>query len=195
MHGLFNRAIQSFLTETYGRPLWAAVARAAGTPTEGFEALRDYPQAMTTALLEAAAGRLRRPSASLLEDLGTYLISHPSQQRLRRLIRFGGVDFIDFLHSLEDLPGRARLALPGLSLPELSLVQTGPSSYRLTCLGPEGMGVAFSHVLVGLLQTMADDYGALVVLEHERWDTGGATLSIDLPAPHFAQARRFALAL
>lgn len=195
MHGLFNRAIQSFLTETYGRQLWAAVARAAGTPADGFEALRDYPEEMTTALIEAAAGRLRRPAASLLEDLGTYLISHPSQQRLRRLIRFGGVDFVDFLHSLEDLPGRARLALPGLALPELSLAQTSASAYILACKGPSGLDVAFSHVLVGLLQTMADDYGALVVLEHERLETGGARLLIDLPAPHFAQARQFALAL
>lgn len=194
MHGLFNRAIQAFLTDTYGPRLWEGVAHLAGAPCEGFETLRRYPEAMTPALLEAAAGLRRRTIDSLLEDLGTYLMSHPGQQRLRRLMRYGGVDFIDFLHSLEDLPDRARLALADLDMPELTLAQIGPNRYLLRCNGPGGLGPYFGHVLVGLLRTMADDYGALVVLEYDRLGNG-AILTIDLPEPRFAEARRFALAL
>lgn len=195
MHGLFNRAIQSFLTDTYGLRLWASVAQAANAPPEGFETLRHYPESLTLALIDASAGRLRRTPETLLEDLGIYLMSHPTQHRLRRLMRFGGVDFIDFLHSLEDLPGRARLALADLDLPELALVQTSANRYLLHCTGPGRLGPAFGHVLAGLLRTMADEYGALVVLEHDRIGNNGAMLAIDLPEPRFAKARRFALAL
>jgi hypothetical protein len=42
---------------------------------------------------------------------------------------------------------------------------------------------------------MADEYGALVVLEHDRIGSSGAMLAIDLPDPRFAKARRFALTL
>lgn len=194
MLGLFNRAIQAFLSDTYGPRLWESVAHVAGAPPEGFVTLRHYPEGLTLGLLEAASGLRDRPVDSLLEDLGTYLMSHPGQHRLRRLMRYGGVDFVDFLNSLEDLPDRARLALADLDLPELALAQTGPTRYLLRCIGPGSLGPAFGHVLVGLLRTMADDYGALVVLEYDRLGNG-AVLTIDLPDPRFAEARRFALAL
>ena len=55
---------------------------------------------------------LGRPVAGMMEDLGTYLIMNPSFPAVRRLLRFSGVTFLDFLHSLDDLPDRVRLAVP-----------------------------------------------------------------------------------
>ncbi len=75
------------------------------------------------------------------------------------MLRFGGVTFVDFLHSLEDLPDRGRLALPDLDLPELHITDHGPDFFTLKCRAElTGAG----HVMVGLLRAMADDYGALV---------------------------------
>ena len=121
MHGLVNRSIQCFLRDTYGAAAWAHVVREAGLGFDSFEAMLNYETAMTEAVLVAAARVLGRPRESVLEDLGTYLVSHENTQALRRLLRFGGVTFDDFLHSLEDLPERARLALTDLDLPALTL--------------------------------------------------------------------------
>jgi hypothetical protein len=113
-------------------------------------------------VLAAAARILNRPPESVLEDLGTYLVSHPNTERVRRLLRFGGESFDDFLHSLEDLPERARLALPDFNLPGLDLVECGEGRYQLLITAPL---VGAGHVMMGLLRAMADDYGALVLME------------------------------
>lgn len=166
MHGLINKALESFLGDTYGSRNWQSVLDRAALGdqigADGFDSLMVYPDDVTHRLLSAAEIVLERPRETLLEDLGTYLVSHPRCERLRRLFRFGGSSYTDFLRSLEDLPGRARLAVPDLDLPALSLEDGEHGQFRLTCRGcPPGFG----QVLLGILRAMGDDYGALVVLE------------------------------
>jgi hypothetical protein len=164
MHGLINRSLQCFLRDTYGAPIWTKVSQEARLGFDGFEPMLSYDNALTTAMLEASALVLNRSKESVLEDLGCYLVSHENTQSLRRLLRFGGVSFEDFLHSLEDLPERGRLALPDLDLPSLSLTEMGDGQYRLGVTSPiAGAGL----VMMGLLRAMGDDYGALVLLDHE----------------------------
>ena len=88
MHGLINRSLQSFLRDTYGIGLWSSVADEAGVPTEGFEAMLTYEDALTDRVLACAATALAKPREALLEDLGMFLVS---LEPLRRLLRFGGV--------------------------------------------------------------------------------------------------------
>lgn len=190
MHGLINRTIQGFLRDTYGVGLWAQVARRAGIPPEGFEAMLHYDSSLTEAVLTAAAQQLGRARETILEDIGTWLVSSATGQPLRRLMRFGGVDFTDFLHSLEEIPGRARLALPDLELPDLVLQESESGHYLLTSRGLPGFG----HVLAGILQAMADDYGALVVLDRDAPTGPDETISIRLVITDHAQGRQFALA-
>jgi hypothetical protein len=190
MHGLVNRAIECFLRDTYGDGLWADVGRAAAAPTEGFEAMLRYPDAVTDALLAAAAERLDRSRDSILEDIGTYLVSHPNTAPLRRMLRFGGVTFADFLHSLEDLPGRGRLVVPDLELPVLELDEDADGALRLICRqGFPGAGL----VLLGLLRALADDYGALSVFDHAAC-AGAEVITIRLAEQRFAEGRAFSLA-
>ena len=76
---LINRAIQSFLSDTYGPDIWSVIAREAQVPPGGFEAMLSYDDRLTERVVTAAAARLDRPRESLLEDLGTYLVSHPNR--------------------------------------------------------------------------------------------------------------------
>jgi hypothetical protein len=191
MHGLVNRAVQCFLRDTYGVDLWLRVARDAGVPPVGFETMVVYDLVVTQRILAAAAVHLNRPREVVLEDLGTYLVSHATVEPLRRLLRFGGVTFTDFLLSLEDLPGRSRMALPDLDLPRMALDEEGPDLFRLTVQSPiDGAG----HVVMGLLRAMADDYGALVLLDHAGVLDGAEVLHINLLDGSFAEGRRFDLA-
>ncbi|MBK5926910.1 heme NO-binding domain-containing protein [Rhodobaculum claviforme] len=80
MHGLVNRALQCFLRDTYGAQAWAEIARAAGAPEGGFESMLRYDDALTLRLISCAATALDRPAEAVLEDLGTYLVSHPRRQ-------------------------------------------------------------------------------------------------------------------
>lgn len=184
MHGLINRSIQSFLRDTYGAAAWAQIAEDAGLPAEGFEPMLQYDNAVTDDLLDAAARRLAKPRDALLEDLGIFLVS---LEPLRRLLRFGGVDYVDFLQSLDDLPERAHLAVPELDLPDLRTVPSGQGRYRLTCHGRHG----YAPVFAGVLRAMADDYGALALIDAE---DGAEAVGIELLQARFAEGRRFELA-
>lgn len=196
MHGLINKAIQSFLSDSFGIGTWHDIAQASGVTQylgpDGFEAMQIYDDALTDAVLDAAATVLRRPRDSLLEDLGTYLISNERLEPLRRLLRFGGVSFTDFLYSLDDLQGRSQLAVPDLALPELAIDEAGTGAFRLTCRDcPAGFG----HVMVGVLRALADDYGALAVLEHHGGDgPRDEVIGIEVHDPAFHAGRRFDLA-
>ena len=110
----------------------------------------------------------------------------------RRLLRFGGVTFADFLHSLEDLPERGRLALPDLELPLLEVSDLENGDYLLRC-APMVQGVG--HVMVGLLRAMADDYGALVLLEHGGGMAGDEVVRVQILDQRHTAGRRFSLAL
>lgn len=190
MHGLVSRALQNFLLDTYGEALWNEVARAAGVPAGGFEALLCYDRALAEAVIERAAPALGKSRDTLLEDLGTYLVSHPNTEALRRLLRFGGVDFLDFMHSLDDLPGRARLAMPDIDLPEVETREQSPSDFLIICRW-EMPG--FGRVLAGILRAMADDYGALVLIEPAHGRRGEERLMVRLLDADYQEGRRFDL--
>lgn len=192
MHGLINRSIQCFVQDTYGERLWSSVVEEAGLGADGFEAMLTYDDALTEAVLGAVTRQLDKPREAVLEDLGTFLVSNPRLEPLRRLLRFGGESFVEFLHSLDDLAGRARLAVPELDVPELELLEEGPRSYRLVCRWHFAGGC---QVIMGILRAMADDYGALVLLEHRGGAAGGGSLSIELLDCSFAEGRSFKLAM
>ena len=200
MHGLINRSIQCFLRDTYGPAIWAQVARQATLGFDSFEALLIYDAPVTDAVIAAAVLVLRRSRETILEDLGTYLVAHPNTESLRRLLRFGGGNFVDFLHSLDDLPDRGHLALPDLDLPKLRLVARGDGVFSLQV---SGVIAGVGHVIVGLLRAMADDYGALVLLDHAGIPLidGAATaqgyevITIQLLDQSYSAGRHFDLAL
>nr|WP_136635097.1 heme NO-binding domain-containing protein [Pseudooceanicola onchidii] len=190
MHGLMMRSIQCFARDTYGQGLWAAVARRAALDVPDFEAMLTYDQRVAEEVIAALTVELGRPRASVLEDIGTYLVSDPNVERLRRLLRFAGISFEDFLQSLEDLPGRARLAVSDLILPRLTLQALPGGRYILRIDGdPPG----FAHVMVGILRAMADDYGALVMLDHHGQRDGVDEIAITLVEAAFAEGRQFVL--
>ncbi len=195
MHGLVNRALQCFLADIYGSARWGLIARNALVDGGGFEAMLIYDDAVTDAVLAAASDTLGKPRDALLEDLGTYLVSHPNMCRLRRLLRYGGDGFVDFLHSLDDLAGRARLAVPDLDMPQLHLHEVGGGAYRLECrASPPDLCL----VVLGALRAMADDYGALAFAELENAPDSAAPcqprhISIFVHSTKFAQGRGFDL--
>lgn len=190
MHGLVNRAIQDFLVDSYGPAQWAATVLRAELDFDDFEPMLVYDDALTPRVLSAACDVLDRHYEDLLEDLGTYLVSHPNTEALRRLLRFGGVTFVDFLHSLDDLPDRGRLAVPDLDLPRIELRDHSIDRFSLVCECPLP---GFGHLLMGALRAMADDYGTLAYLEHDGGENGIETVSITLLETDFARGREFRL--
>lgn len=193
MHGLINRAIERFVRDTYGRDRWLEVIEPMNLGFVEFEAMLVYDDQVTPLLLERLGMVLARPISEILEDIGTYLVSHPNLEPLRRLLRFGGVTFEVFLHSLDDLPKRAQLAVSDLHLPALELREHTATTFSLTVRAGPQDPAGFGHVMMGLLRAMADDYGALVYLEHKGQRAQSEILAIHLLEAAFARGRDFSL--
>lgn len=191
MHGLIIRSFEGFLRNTYGDEVWSDIVTALDGGVEHFEPMFHYDDGLAQGLAEAAAQRLGKSRAEMFEDFGTYLVANPATQRVRRLLRFGGADYEDFLGSLEDLAGRARLAVPDLKLPDLKLHDLGAGLFHLS------IESAFSDavfVYLGLLRALADDYGALVLIDLADGSAAQGQVSIRLLKADFAEGRDFALA-
>jgi hypothetical protein len=189
MHGLVNRSIQMFTTEVYGADTWASVVAHSARGRSDFHALSTYEDIETELLMAATERVLRKSAATLLEDIGIWLVTGESRP-VRRLLRFCGTDFVEFLHSLDELPGRARLGIDGLELPSLELREHTPGLYTLA-LGPGMPG--FGRVLLGMLRAMADDYGALALIEHCGGGPVPEMLEIRVVQTDYTQGRAFDL--
>ena len=188
MDALLLRSLQSYVIDTFGAPSWQKACSTAGLPVATFEPMLRYDPGTADRIAQVVAGVLGRAVDTVWEDVGTYLVTNPDREGVRRLLRFGGTCYADFLHSLEDLPGRARLAMPHLQAPELTLDEVGPDRFELRCQSPVR---GLQRVLVGLLTAMADDYGALCLIEPGE---DGCTMITVLDRQH-AEARHFHLAL
>lgn len=195
MHGLINRAIEMFVRQTYGGKDWIALTKKLDLGFTEFEAMLTYEDMVTMQVLEGLSDHLKKDQSDILEDIGTFLVSHPSAESLRRLLRFSGRDFVEFLHSLEDLPARARLALDDLNLPQFELKEHNLDHFSVVIRDEIQGPVAFGHVLLGLLRALADDFGALVLLEHKGGREGTEVISVNLLHNSFTEGRRFELAV
>lgn len=190
MHGLINRSVQRFVCDGSGVAVWHEVVAVAALDFCDFEEMLSYDDSVTVRMLDAVSQVLGRPRADLMEDIGTYLVSNTRYEPLRRLLRFGGVDFEDFLYSLDDLPDRARLAVPTLELPRIELRAEAEGQFSLVC---DARITGYGNLLMGVLRVMADDYGALALLDLESRDDRVETVSIMLVQADFAEGRSFEL--
>lgn len=186
MDALMLRSLQGYVRDTFGAPLWQAVCRRGTLTTETFEPMLSYDPGTADRVAQSAADVLGRPVETIWEDMGTYLVTNPGHEGVRRLLRFGGASFADFLMSLEEMPGRARLALPDLRFPEMTVAERGPDMFEIRCLSRI---CGFPRLLVGILTAMADDYGTLCMIEAN--DESRVSVRI-LDSTH-AEGRRFDL--
>lgn len=163
MHGIINRGLQCFVQRIYGQQAWEEVRGIAGLKLQTFEAMLLYDDLITEQVLDAISEVTTRKRFEVLEDFGTFIVSEHSSPAMRRLLRLGGQSFEEFLYSLEDIHDRLHMALPDLEVPLLELEPIAKNQFRLhyhfTKFG-------YSAFFVGLLRSMADDYGSLVTIEH-----------------------------
>ena len=191
MHGLIFRTVEAYVSDRFGADTWGRAMALADIEIASFEAMLDYDAAYFPRVLNGCARALERPLGTILEDIGTYLVAYQNHASIRRLLRFGGDSFSELLHSLGDLPDRTRLAVSGLVLPQIHVREPIPQHFIIACSGPPR---GFGHVLVGLLRTMADDYGALAVLDHQGMRDGAEIIEVSVVDIAFAEDRGFALA-
>lgn len=191
MLGLVFSSFEGFIRHTYGVEIWMKVLGELDLCHDRFEPMFHYDPTLADSLISHSTRVLAKRKDLLLEDFGIFLVTDPRTERVRRLLRFGGNDYVEFLHSLEDLRGRANLAVPELNLPQIELEKTHTDEYSVTCKDvDDGVG----HVLLGVLRALADDYGLLALLEFGGRSGRDETLCVQLIDTTHGTAKSFQLA-
>ena len=190
MHGLINSAIQHYLRSTYGKDVWDIIMQEADLGFMSFESMLYYDESVTGQLLKHACNTLHVNLRALLEDLGMHVVCSPEIEPVRRLLRFGGADFVEFLYSLDFLTDRVRLAVPDLTLPELHVVERIAGEYQIHC---RSEFAGYGSFLLGAIRAMADDYGALAFITLDTADEGATVVTVEIHDEKFTEGRRFVL--
>jgi hypothetical protein len=82
------------------------------------------------------------------------------------------------------------LAVPDLQFPQLELMQEQAGQFTLYLRHAHS---DFAYVFVGVLRALADDYGALVLLEPVEAVDGSCVLDIRLADVRFSEGNAFSL--
>ncbi len=163
MHGTINRGLQCYVCEIFGTEIWEEACARAELTNFNFETMLIYEDVITDKLIDALTWILARDRPDILEDFGTFVVSERKLQAVRNLLRFGGENFVEFLQSLEDVHDRAKIALPDLDVPKFELQAHSDTQFTLHYSFDK---LGFGAVFLGLLRGMADDYGALILIDH-----------------------------
>lgn len=191
MLGVVNKAIEQFVRTTYGDRVWQKTTQLAQVADSDIEPMLMYSDELTYQLVDGLIISTGKQRQDILDDLGTFLVTPPHGRMVRRLLRFGGATFEEFLGSMADLNDRVALALPDLDLPSISIDVRATDRVVITV---ENRIQGFANVLQGLLRAMADDYGTLVFIDLGQIIDGAVELEVILIEQNFAQGAEFNLA-
>lgn len=155
MHRLVRRSCEVFLRDTYGDVLWRDVAETVGLDSSGFSSVLALEESPSIMMIREASRMLGKPENDLLEDWGSWLAQ---LEPVRRLLRFSGRNFREFLQNLVELPDHAHMVIPDLGLPEMTVLSDGPENLRVILPRKQS---EWSSAMAGIIRAMADDYGVL----------------------------------
>lgn len=182
MQGLIHYSVETFIRQRRGEAAWAETAIRAGLDSRGFHAFRHYPPQMLDALISAGCAVFGLDQAEFLDDLGQWLAG---TEEVRRILRFSGASYADFVFALEHLHLRGEMVLPSLDLPRITVTQKAGGRFDLDIADR----AEWAAVICGVARAMADDYGVLAFVEIKR-----GRIRIDVPDTRFGPGRDFSLA-
>lgn len=164
MYGMVNRAIQDMVVRDHGEETWRAIARRADTDAEIFVSNRSYDDAVTYALVGAAAEVLGLPVRDVLFAFGRFWVLTTAREGYGQLLDASGPTLPAFLRNLPTFHTRVSLALPALRPPTFTVLEEGVSHLRLRY---ESERAGLAPFVEGLLDGLAEHYGTNVRVAHE----------------------------
>ncbi|KGJ03525.1 Haem-NO-binding [Paracoccus halophilus] len=182
MHGLINRSFELFIRDSYGDRVWENLARRARVDPRGFFLLQNSSGSVTDMLVAEGSNILGKTADELTEDLGAWLTQ---REAIRRLLRFSGRNFPEFVESLSEFPDRALMVVECLEIPRISVSRCSEAAYEVEIEGDTGL---WTMLLAGVLRGMADDYGALAVIA-----AAAPGVRVDIAMSQYGAERPFAL--
>ncbi|MDT1063342.1 heme NO-binding domain-containing protein [Paracoccus sp. CPCC 101403] len=182
MLGMLDRSLEAFLRDCHGDEAWRDILAAANIRPEEFLSSAFTGRSRIRRIVLIAARKLGKAPEDILEDLGAWLVQI---EPIRRLLRFSGTSYGDFVLSLGELPARAGMILADMPEFGLAVVQKGQGGFAILS---RRLPPGWLNVLAGALRGMADDYGTLALIS-----VNGEAILLSIALEGHAASRPFAL--
>jgi heme-NO-binding protein len=117
MYGMINLAIQAFLSERYGKPVWQSIKEQAAPDIDHFLTMEEYSDDVTTALVLKAAEITRESAAVTLDRIGEYWIGFALRSGYGELLSLIGTNLPEALNNLDNMHTRVGLIFTDLRPP------------------------------------------------------------------------------
>ncbi|MEZ6014638.1 MAG: heme NO-binding domain-containing protein [Planctomycetota bacterium] len=163
MYGLVNRAIEDLVCQNHGQETWERVRARAGVTGHGFVAMESYPDAITYALVGAAAEELGAPADEILEAFGEFWMKYTAEEGYGELLGIMGSTFDEFMDNLDSMHARIAATMPHLVPPSFTREAT-PEGATILHYESERKGLA--PMVIGLLKGLSTRFNVKFEVEH-----------------------------
>lgn len=149
MYGLVNKAVQGFVTSSFGQETWERIRQEAGVKEVAFVGMNPYPDEVTYNLVGAGSKVLGLPADKILEAFGIYYMTFSAQEGYGPMLRMMGDNLPEFLHNLNPMHERLKVTFPKLKPPRITVTDETPDSLHLHYFSDRP---ALAPFVIGLLK-------------------------------------------
>ncbi|MBU6266060.1 MAG: heme NO-binding domain-containing protein [Sphingomonadales bacterium] len=156
MYGMIHRALRGMVIEQAGEAAWDEIERGLGFGPAQQISAQIYDDAVTLAMVGAAAERMKLPVAELLGRFGRHWIGFAERGSYGAIMDFTGRDLASFIGNLDRMHQAVLAALPEARVPSFELVDATPGRLRVRYRSErEGL----EPFVAGLLEGLLDRFG------------------------------------
>lgn len=131
MYGLVNKAVQGFVTSSFGQETWERIRQEAGVQEVAFVGMNPYPDEVTYNLVGAGSKVLGLPAEQILEAFGIYYMTFSAKEGYGPMLKMMGDNLPEFLHNLNPMHERLKLTFPKLKPPLITVTDETPNSLHV----------------------------------------------------------------
>ena len=121
MYGLVNKAIRDLAVAAGGEECWDRIRKRAHLEQEDFVGTKNYPDALTYDLVNAASEELDQPADQILEAFGRHWILYTGRQGWGTLFESSGSNLRAFIEALDALHVRVQFTMAEMQMPEFDV--------------------------------------------------------------------------
>lgn len=164
MYGLVNQAIADLITNGWDDETWTAIRVRANVEHQRFFAGEQYDDAVTYALVEAAAEVLQLRPDEVLEAFGRHWILFTGARGWGPTIDAAGNTVREVMHNLDAMHARVSVAMAEATMPNFRMVTEDEDSFVVEYLSPRvGLAPMVKGLLEGLGERLEDPHTAVEV--------------------------------
>lgn len=159
MYGLVNRAVEGLVVEKFGDDAWQRICARAEVTDPSFVSMEAYDDAITYALVGAAAEELGMDAASILEAFGEYWTTYTIEEGYGDLLSMMGDSLDEFLDNLDSMHARIGSTMPMLQPPSF---EREPQDDGSSILHYRSDRRGLAPMVLGLVRGLAKRFGVEV---------------------------------